>query len=179
MTKSTDHTATKKSGFALSGTYGVSMRPLIWGGQHCVASIPLDGEPTIGDLLIFRQTLPNGKKMEIVHRLVDKSKDKDKTLYITRGDNCFGAETVSRGDIIGKVIEIHRLTGFRPWHIIPFKKISVTDPTYRLYTRFWQAIWPARKIIYILRAKAQNIRNRLLSLFKKKQIQTSTSNPKR
>lgn len=133
-----------------------------------MASIPLDGEPQIGDLLVFQQALPNGKKMEIVHRLVEIRKDKDKTLYITRGDNCIGAETVSRGDIIGKVIEIHRLTGFRPWHIIPLKKINVTDPLYLTYTRCWQAIWPAMKVIYLIRAHALNLRNRLFSPFNKK-----------
>ncbi|MDE7437429.1 MAG: hypothetical protein K2M93_03005 [Muribaculaceae bacterium] len=47
------------------------MRPLIWGGEHCVAVAPIDGEPSIGDLLMFRIKQPDGTGKSIVHRLVE------------------------------------------------------------------------------------------------------------
>lgn len=158
----------QKLDFGLSRTSGFSMRPLIWGGHHHVVSVPITDEPKIGDLLIFEKAYNNGVNTSIVHRLVEIQDDGINRLYITRGDNNIGNETVTRSEIIGKVTEIHRMTGFRPWYILPFKKISVTDPLYLTYTRCWQAIWPARKIIYLIRAHALNLRNRLFSPFNKK-----------
>lgn len=146
-----------RNGFGLSMTSGSSMRPLIWGGQHCVVVVPLEGEPTLGDLLMFRQNDRN-----IVHRLVEIRQD----VYITRGDNCLKTETVRREEIIGRVAEVHRTSGYRPWHIIPSKQFAVTDRSYRLYSRLWSAIWPARKICYLMRAHIRGIGSRLRSIFK-------------
>lgn len=143
------------------------MRPLIWGGQHCVAVAPLDGEPQIGDLLMFRQTLPDGSRRNIVHRLIERRHSGGETVYITRGDNCLGCETVGRGDIIGRVAEVHRISGFRPWHAIPAKKFSVTDRSYRLYSRVWSATWPARRLYYLFRAYIGGLRGRIKRLFSK------------
>ncbi len=157
----------EKNGFALTKTFGRSMRPLIWGGQHCVAVAPLEGEPALGDLLMFKQTLPDGKVRSIVHRLVEIRHDGNEPLYITRGDNCIACETVRRAEIIGRVTEVHRISGFRPWHAIPTKQFAVTGVAYRRYSRFWAAIWPARLVYYRIRAKVRIIRARLLTIFKK------------
>lgn len=163
----------KKQGFALlSKTDGSSMRPLLWGGRHTVAVAPLCGDPSVGDILLFVQRRGD-KEVSIVHRLVgiseteigkgsesnavaenDRKLETSATkLYIMRGDNCIGCEKVRREEIIGRVVEIHRISGWRPWHIIPKKKIEVTDRYYRLYSRVWMAIWPLRRIYYALRAR--------------------------
>ncbi len=158
-----------KTGFALSNiTIGKSMRPLIWGGQHFVAITPLDGEPAIGDILVFSASPTADKKTYIVHRLVEIKHHGTESLYITRGDNCLATETVDRHAIIGRVAEVHRTSGYRPWHAISARQFSVTDRAYLRYTRFWTAIWPARRIYYRLRGHARGLRNRLLSLFKKR-----------
>ena len=172
----------QRQGFALSKTSGRSMRPLIWGGEHCVAVAPLDGEPMVGDLLMFRIRQSNGSEKSIVHRLVEIREDDALTslelqsshltrslhaatlqckpqspqrrkLYITRGDNCIATETVRREEIIGRVTEVHRLSGWRPWHILPRKKFAVTDGSYRLYSRLWRATWPLRSLLYRIRGK--------------------------
>lgn len=155
-------TLLQQNGFALSKTSGPSMRPLIWGGEHCVAVVPLDGEPQTGDLLMFRQAYPDGHERSIVHRLVAIRQDGDRRIYITRGDNCLGSEAVPRSAIIGRVAEVHRLTGYRPWHIIPSRKFTVTDRTYRCYSRVWSALWPVRRVCYLLRAYAGVLTARLL-----------------
>lgn len=146
------------------------MCPLLWGGQHCVAVVPIYGEPKIGDLLLFEQILPDegkkGKKVNVVHRLVEIRQDGGERFYITRGDNCLGCEKVRRSEIIGRVAEVHRISGFRPWHIIPAKQFAVTDRAYLRYSRFWAAIWPLRRQCYLLRAHARGLRVRLLSVFK-------------
>ena len=58
-----------KEGFGVSMTSGSSMRPLIWGGEHCVAVAPLDGEPVPGDILMFRYGSGSAAR-SIVHRLI-------------------------------------------------------------------------------------------------------------
>ena len=159
----------EQNGFALSKTFGSSMRPLIWGGQHCVAVVQLDGEPRVGDILMFVQTQPDGSERNIVHRLVDIKENDLQRLYITRGDNCLGCEQVKRDEIIGLVAEVHRTSGFRPWHIIPRKQFSMTDPSYIIYSQIWASTWPVRQFYYRLRAKVQAIRARLTSIIKGKE----------
>ncbi len=158
----------ERNGFGLSRTFGRSMRPLIWGGQHCVAVVPLDGEPAVDDLLMFRQTLADGSQRNVVHRLVEIRRRDNTTLYITRGDNCLGCETVTRDEIVGRVAEVHRLSGFRPWHAIPMKRFAVTDKAYRRYTRFWRAIWPLRRFCYRVRAHGYGLKARVMNFLKKR-----------
>ncbi len=173
----------RHGGFAMSKTFGSSMRPLIWGGAHSVAVVPLDGEPAIGDLLMFRETgaprneeaggsnivhpdpapgrngVPNGPApgRNIVHRLVAIREEGGGRLYITRGDNCLASETVRRHEIIGRVAEVHRLGGWRPWYVLPGRRFAVTDRAYRLYSRLWQLLWPLRRPIYALRSRLYHL----------------------
>ncbi len=139
-----------RSGFGLSRTSGSSMRPLIWGGRHCVVVAPLNGEPEPGDLLMFRGLL-NGREANIVHRLIEIRRQGDRTVYFTRGDNCPGCEQVSPAEVIGRVVEVHRIGGFRPWYVIPARKFTVNDAAFRRYSRFWAAIWPVRRFYYRVR----------------------------
>lgn len=166
MDTATLRTQLQQTGFVLSKTSGPSMRPLIWTGQHCVAVTPLAGEPEPGDLLLFadRRT---GKEKHIVHRLIEIRERGGRRIYITRGDNCLGCENVERPDIIGRVAEVHRLSGYRPWHAVAAKKFSVTDRAYLRYTRFWTAIWPARRICYLLRAYSAGALRRIKSILRK------------
>lgn len=150
----------KQSGFTVSRIVGVSMRPLIWAGQHCVAVIPLEGEPEIGDLLVFMTMLPGVKEQDVVHRLIEIRDEGGERVYVTRGDNNLMSERVRRSDIIGRVAEVHRITGWRPWHAIPARKFAVTDRAYRCYTRLWMATWPLRRLYYRFRARLYALRRR-------------------
>lgn len=156
----------ERNGFSMSKTFGKSMRPLIWGGQHCVTVVPLRKEPAPGDLLMFRQRFPDGKSINVVHRVVETRRTGEESLYITRGDNCLGCERVDPSEVIGRVAEVHRISGFRPWHIIPFRKFAVNDTAYLRYTRFWLAIWPARRIYYILRGYKNALLSRIRLMLK-------------
>ncbi|MDE7386934.1 MAG: S26 family signal peptidase [Muribaculaceae bacterium] len=156
-----------KNDFALMPkTNGKSMRPLLWGGQHCVVVVRLDGEPEVGDLLVFRQTLGDGSAKNVVHRLLEVRQEDGRHVYVTRGDNCLASERVSRDEIVGRVAEVHRMSGFRPWHAIPSRQFAVTDRAYRLYSRLWAATWPARRLYYLMRAHARGLRVRLHKLLK-------------
>ena len=147
-----DRRVIEKNGFGLSMTTGSSMRPLIWGGEHCVAVVPIDGTLKPGDLLMFRQAV-GGSEINVVHRLVEIREDEGGTgpLYITRGDNNFGTETVRREEITGRVVEVHRIGRRRLLHAIKAEKFTVTDPAYLRYVRVWTALWPLRQLYYRIR----------------------------
>lgn len=154
----------ERNGFALSKTFGISMRPLIWGGRHCVVVAPLEGEPEVGDLLLFQASFEGGER-NIVHRLVEIRGEGDGRVYLTRGDNCLESEQVRREEIIGRVAEVHRIGGFRPWYVIPARRFAVTDRAYRRYSRLWAALWPVRRQYYRLRARVYGAYARMKSLF--------------
>lgn len=136
--------------FGVSKTTGRSMRPLIWGKDHYVVVTPLTGEPEIGDMLLFEHRSPDGRRKNIVHRLVD-IRPTHNHRYVMRGDNNLLTEEIDRGSIIGRVAEIHRLSGYRPWHAIAKRSFAVTDPAYRRYVRLWTALTPLRLPYYRLR----------------------------
>ncbi|MBD5296142.1 MAG: hypothetical protein HDS25_07500 [Bacteroides sp.] len=148
-----------KVGFFVPKMSGNSMRPLIWSGAHRVAVVPLDNAPVLGDILMFAQHLPGGKSRNVIHRLVEIRDTPDGPLYITRGDNCLRSETIRPDDIIGRVAEIHRISGFRPWFAVGARKFSTSDPACRLYSRFWMASWPLRRFCF-------RVRGRLARLFR-------------
>lgn len=153
-------TRLRRQGYAMSFTSGKSMRPLIWEGQHCVAVVRLEGDPVPGDLLLFVKRL-HGEERTILHRLVEIRQSGGRCLYITRGDNCLLCEQVRRSEILGRVAEVHRMSGFRPWHAIPRKSFAVTDTAYLIYTRIWETIWPVRRVCYRLRGYARALAARM------------------
>ncbi len=156
----------RESGFLIVASSGNSMRPLLWGGEHTVVVAPIEGEPEVGELLLFRHKHADGREVNVVHRLVEIRPHGGERLYITRGDNCLAIETVRREAIIGRVVEVHRLTGYSLRHVIRARKFTVTDPSYLRYARLWARIWPLRRVYYIMRAHANGLRVRLKRLIK-------------
>lgn len=156
------------SGFLIPKMSGNSMRPLIWSGAHRVVVVPLVGDPTVGDILMFSQKLPGGRERNIVHRLVEIRHDADRTLYITRGDNCLGCEIIEREDIIGRVAEIHRVGGYRPWYAVGARRFTMEDTACLRYTRFWIATWIPRRFYFRVRRRLQILRAGLLAPLLKK-----------
>lgn len=147
----------EQAGFGLSATHGTSMRPLIWGGRHCVAVAPMEREPEAGELLMFTQRRGE-REINIVHRLVEVRHDGGRTLYVTRGDNCRESETVSPDEVVGRVVEVIRTGGFRPWYAVWSRRFATSGRSHRAYTRVWTAIWPARKAWYGLRVRYWAVR---------------------
>ena len=157
----------EKQGFGLSMTRGRSMRPLIWGGSHCVVVAPLSGHPDSGDIVMFRQKREGGE-ISIVHRVVEVKRDSDGAiLYVTRGDNCLYSETSRPEDVIGRVVEVVRTVGYRPWFVIGSRDFKVTDAAYKRYVGFWTAIWPLRRIYYMVRERFEGVRQLMVKLLRK------------
>lgn len=79
---------------------GHSMYPLLRDGKDEVTLSPLENEPTVMDIVLFRY---RGK--HILHRIVSI----DGGTYTIQGDGIYlSCETCTRKDIIGIVTEIHR-----------------------------------------------------------------------
>lgn len=112
---------------------GISMLPMLRQGKDSVELSPLPGKLKKYDLPVYQY--PSGKY--VMHRVVDVKEDH----YICLGDNLIDLEKVYPDQMIAVVSAFKRGE----------KRISVDEPTYRLYCRVWVAIFPVRK--FLKRAK--------------------------
>ena len=115
---------------------GISMRPMLRQETDTVIirAYPQGQRPQKYDVILFRAR--SGKY--VMHRVV-RLRERDLT---TRGDNLYRDETGIEDDQILGV-----LTGF----VRNQKQISVLTPRYRLYGRFWVAVYPLRKALHTLK----------------------------
>ena len=106
---------------------GVSMRPMLRQGLDAVELSPLPPKLKKYDLPVYRY--PSGKI--VMHRVVAVKEDH----YVCLGDNTYRYEHIRPEQMIGLV------TAFRRGK----KRIEVDALPYRIYSRFWVAIYPLRK----------------------------------
>lgn len=126
-------TELEKHGTYASITRGPSMRPLF---------------KTHRDMVIIRKPERPLKKYDVVlytgagnkytmHRIIKVRPD----VYVIRGDNTFKKEYVKRENIIGILTEYNRKG----------KRGSVDSKAFKLYSRFWNFIYPVRHILHKIR----------------------------
>ena len=127
---------------AIALTVGDSMEPLLYNQSTRVVIVRPERELRPGDLPLYRR--PSGQF--VIHRIIKM----DETYYYTRGDNRIGLEPVPKEWVQGVVTEIYR----RKRHF------QVTDWRYRLYVRCWNAIYPIRWGVYLIRVKVWKRWNR-------------------
>ena len=106
---------------------GISMLPMLRQGKDSVELSPLPEKLRKYDIPVYQY--PSGKY--VMHRVVAVHEDH----YICLGDNLMQLETIYPEQMIGVV------SAFRRGE----KRISVDDPCYLLYCRFWCMIFPVRK----------------------------------
>lgn len=137
----------EKHGSYASVTRGLSMRPLF---------------KTSRDMVIIKKPTSDFKKYDVVlytgagnkytmHRIIGFKGD---TLLI-RGDNTYEKEYVPRENVIGILTEFNRKG----------KHHTVEEFSFKLYSRFWNFIYPVRYVLYRLRRLLGKIYR---SLFKSK-----------
>lgn len=116
-------------GLFVNTTAGVSMWPMLRDRRDVIVIRPLrDGERLkIGDVPLYR----DGDRY-VLHRVVGVHDG----WYAIRGDNCLPTERVPDDRILGVLCEFHR--GAR--------RVRVESRGYRMYWRFWLAVWPVRKL---------------------------------
>ena len=115
-------------GYYVSTTVGNSMRPLLRTRKDSVEIRPVQGRLKRLDVPLYRQ----GEKL-ILHRVVKVTE----SGYVICGDNCDGKERVSDEQIVGVMTAFYRGD----------KHHTVDEKGYRLYSRVWVALYPARWIV--------------------------------
>jgi hypothetical protein len=123
-----------KYGNAASLTEGTSMRPFLKSRRDTVVLEPLSGEGLKRlDVVLYR----SGDKL-IMHRIIRLCHSRG--ILVIRGDNTYKNEYVPESEIIAKMTAFTRKG----------KCGNVTDPSYRLYSVLWTAIYPLRYPVYQL-----------------------------
>lgn len=125
----------KRGERVISFTKGVSMEPLLHEGRSHVLLVPAMKDVPIGEIGLFKRA----EGIYVLHRIIRK----DDANYYTRGDNCFTVEIVPRQEMLGIVETIYKGN----------KAISVRDPVYQGYVRFWNATAGIRIICLKIKAK--------------------------
>ena len=137
-----------KYGSYATNTVGVSMKPLFKTKRDVVIIKKPDGELKKYDVALY----PRGDKY-VLHRVI-KVRDDD---YVIRGDNTFALEHIAKERIIGVLTEFNRKG----------KHHSVTDFSFRVYSRVWNFIYPIRYLVHLPRPILVRIYRRL---FKRKSV---------
>ena len=114
---------------------GCSMLPLLRQGIDAVELSPLPEKLRKYDLPVYQY--PSGKV--VMHRVVAVNQEG----YTCLGDNTYEYEHIKPEQMIALVSAVRRGE----------KRIPVTNPGYRFYSRLWVALYPARK--FCVRVKAR------------------------
>ena len=134
----------RDSGVYASVTSGVSMRPLFRTNRDMIILRRPEREVKKYDVVLYR--LPSGRY--VLHRIIRVRGDE----LIIRGDNTFALEHVKRSDVIAVLTEFNRKG----------KHVSVDNLGYRIYSRVWNLIYPARFAYHKLRRLASKLYHRLV-----------------
>ena len=130
-----------------SVTRGVSMRPLFKTDRDMVIISKPEGELRPLDVALYRSR----SGMYTLHRVIRVKENE----YIIRGDNTFVKEHIAKERIIGVLTEFNRKG----------KHHTVNDRSYRIYSFFWNFIYPLRYVLHLPRPILGAIYRRL---FKRK-----------
>lgn len=109
-------------------TRGVSMLPMLHENRDLVVIERPTGRLKPGDVAMYRRG-----PQYVLHRVLEVRPHD----YVIRGDNTYVLETgITDDDVIGV------LTSF----VRKGRPVSVSDKGYLRYVRFWQAIYPVRRV---------------------------------
>ena len=137
-----------RDGIFASVTVGSSMRPLFKTHRDMVVLKRVSGMLNKYDVVLYRV---NDKY--ILHRIIGI--DRDRGVYIIRGDNTYSKEYVKFDKILASLISFSRAG----------KHHSVTDLTYRIYSVVWNILYPLR---YVARRPYSLLSRAYRKIFKKR-----------
>lgn len=143
----------EKHGFYASNTLGVSMRPLFKTHRDVIVVKRPEGELKKYDVALY--VSPRGKY--ILHRVVKVKEDE----YLIRGDNTYMIEHVPKDSVIGVLVKFNRRG----------KSHTTEEFSYRLYSRFWNFIYPIRFVFHKIRVLLGRMYR---AVFKRKKNKEST-----
>ena len=129
-----------ESGSYASITKGGSMLPLFKTARDVIIVTPHSHPLKKYDIPLYKQ----GDKY-VLHRII--AVDEQKKIYVIRGDNTFVKEYVPFDSVVGVLTSFNRKG----------KSISVSNKGYRLYSRFWVAVYPFRFLAHKLKMLLRRI----------------------
>ena len=132
-----------KHGTYASITRGPSMRPLFKTGRDMVIIEKPTRELKKYDVVLYT----GAHNRYTLHRII-AVRD---SFYIIRGDNTYKKEYVKRENIIGILTEFNRKG----------KRGSVRSFSFKLYSRFWNFIYPVRHILYKTKCFLSKIKHKI------------------
>ncbi|MCD7847981.1 MAG: S24/S26 family peptidase [Oscillospiraceae bacterium] len=138
----------ESSGFIVIPIKGVSMNPLLYSFKSHVLIEKLQGRPEINDVVLYVRD----DGTQVLHRVISFDGD----VALIRGDNTYSLERVPLSDIKGVAKSFWR-SGKENSH-----EISVDDRSYKLYVRFWNFIFPIRKLWFRAKNKLKRIVKRII-----------------
>ena len=128
----------KKDGRLVYKTRGVSMLPMLHQNRDIVVIVPPEGRLKKYDVALYKRG-----SSYILHRIIGIQEEE----YLIRGDNTYRKEHVPPELVIGV------LTGF----VRNGKSYTVEDAGYQIYCHIWNAIYPLRKLLFLMRRIAGKI----------------------
>ena len=124
-------------------TFGVSMQPLFKTHRDVVVLEAPKAPLKKYDVVLYN----TDTHKNVLHRIIGVRKD----FYVIRGDNTYKKEYIKKEDILGVLVFFNR-NG---------KKHSVTDFSYKLYSRLWNFIYPIRYFIRVVRSLVYRLYRKL------------------
>lgn len=123
----------ERTGHYISVPKGISMRPMLRGGQDAVVIEKLAVRPKRYDLVMYIR----GREQGVLHRVIREKAGQ----FIICGDNCWQLEYVKPEQIRGIVTEYCRKG---KWH-------GVDWLPYRLYVHLWVDLLFIRRPVFYIR----------------------------
>ncbi len=133
----------ESSGFIVIPIKGVSMNPLLYSYSSQVMIEKLTERPKINDVVLYVRD--NGT--QVLHRIISFDGD----VALIRGDNTYSLERVPLSAIKGVAKSFWR-SGNEKSH-----EISVNDRSYKAYVRFWNFIYPIRKLWFKIKGRLRRV----------------------
>ena len=127
-----------------SGTLGKSMWPLFREGKDIVFIRKNDTPPRKYDVVLYRRA-----EKCVLHRVIGKDGD----INLIRGDNTYVIEHIPDAEILGVLMEFDR---GRKHH-------TVEDRGYKIYSVFWNSIYPFRYVLFFLRGLPRKLYHKFFS----------------
>ena len=116
-------------------TRGISMLPMLHQNRDIVVIVPPEGQLKKYDVALYKRG-----SSYVLHRIIGIQDGE----YLIRGDNTYRIEHVPQELVIGV------LTGF----VRNGKSYTAEDTGYQIYCRLWNAIYPMRKLLFLMRTAA-------------------------
>ena len=139
-----------KYGTYAANTTGVSMRPLFKTHRDVAVLKTPDRELKKYDVVLYT----GASHKYILHRVIGVREDD----FVIRGDNTFAKEYVKKERILAYLVSFNRKG----------KHYSTDNFGYKVYSRFWNFIYPIRYVAHLLRRALGKIKRKIFGKGNKK-----------